>query len=175
MSSADDDRPCSHSCRRLGNATACFGRSSREHRIVVASRAENQRLDESWCEPAQSQVAVGRPHQRICFGKIGKALDLAAGLEEFRPSNGLVNDSEAIALAFLRNLKRRNGGIKQPHETPDILRASDVTLFLGIFSTREHPADQFVRHVEHGIGEAGFEIEQQGDLERTSPGVSSMC
>jgi hypothetical protein len=28
-----------------------------------------------------SQIAVGGTHQRILFGKIGKRLDLAAGLE----------------------------------------------------------------------------------------------
>lgn len=59
--------------------------------------------------------------------------------------------------------------MEQPHQAADITRRGGVGLLLGMLAPREGPDDQPVGHVEHSIGQPGFQVEQYGDQGRAPP------
>ena len=135
----------------------------RQHRVVVARGPELQRLDQRGREPAQRRPATGGADQGILLGEIGQRFDLAAHAQQPGPTHGLVHRLEGVAVALLGGGERRDRAVEQAHQPTDVARAAGVAPPLGVARPREQAADQPIRHVERRVGQAGLEVEDQGD------------
>ena len=137
---------------------------------LAARRLEFQRLEQLGRELAQRPVAVGGADAADLPRQDRRALRTSprtrSSLAQPTVSSTTAKPSRSLLWAVAERFDR---AVEQAHQAADIPRAGDVAPFLGLPRPREQAADQLVRHVEHSIGQAGFEVDDSGDQDRAPP------
>jgi hypothetical protein len=85
-----------------------------------------------------------------------------------------VDDDKGVPFALLGHGERFDRAVEQAHQATNVLCAGDIVPLLGSLCSREHGADELVRHVEDGVGEACFDVDQDRDQQR-APSVCSIA
>ena len=93
--------------------------------------------------------------------------DVVARVQKFRPAYTLFYDSQGVIARFSCLAKRLDGGMKQPHEAFNLLRRRGVASLFRVLGARKSIADEFVSHLDHGVGQLLFEINDERDENRT--------
>lgn len=131
-------------------------------------------LKEGRSEPAQRAIEVGGADERVLNRQCSQGVDLGPSCNDLPPSDLSLDPVEYVAAIRPRLVNGPDHAAEQPHELADLPAAGLVLTLAAAAPPGEQRADHLVEHIDGGVAQAGFELNELGDHGR-SPAADTIA